>query len=41
MLLGEKKAGSGQNPEDMFAFELEQRLQCMACNAVKYNRQKE
>ena len=25
----------------MFAFELEQRLQCMACNRVKYNRQKE
>ena len=41
MKQGEKKAGTGQNPEDQFAFEIEQRMQCTNCNKVRYNRQKE
>lgn len=39
--MGENKKKSGQNPEDDFTFELEQRLQCTSCNKVKYNRKKE
>lgn len=41
MHTGENKKKSGQNPEDAFSFELEQRLQCTGCNRVKYNRKKE
>ena len=41
MRQGEKKAGSGQNPEDSFGFEIEQRFQCTVCKKVRYNKQKE
>ena len=41
MKQGENKAGSGQNPEDSFGFEIEQRFQSTCCNKVRYNRQKE
>ena len=41
MKQGENKSGSGQNPEDSFGFEIEQRFQSTCCNKVRYNRQKE
>ena len=41
MVIGEKQSKSGQNPADLFNFEMEQRLQCTECNRVKYNIQKE
>mmetsp|Transcript_9820 Transcript_9820/g.13417 ORF Transcript_9820/g.13417 Transcript_9820/m.13417 type:complete len:126 (-) Transcript_9820:817-1194(-) len=40
-MLNEKQQKTGQDPTDAFSFELEQRLQCTACNRVKYNQIKE
>ena len=40
-MLNEKKQNTGADPHDTFNFEMEQRLQCQACNRVKYNRIKD
>ena len=38
MMMNEKKRKTGQDPNEAFNYELEQRLQCTTCNKVKYNR---
>lgn len=41
MFKGENAAKSGQDPQDAFTIELEQRLQCQTCHCVKYKTIKE
>mgnify|MGYP000971680036 CR=1 FL=1 len=40
-MLNEKQMKSGQDPTDAFSFEMETRLQCLQCQCVKYNKNKE
>jgi len=41
MVKGEKQAKTNVDPNDLFSFEYEQRLECQSCKKVKYNRNKE
>lgn len=38
---GETQAKTSQNPSDLFAFDQETRIQCVACKTVRYQKQRQ